>query len=101
MRKKRDSISFPSYLGLLSESLPLSDGVVQLGVGVANLLRVDEELEPLRYPGDGSVPGNEGNEAAMKRGICFCFRKIVAQRLKEWFKFSSTSLNNKKVRNNI
>ena len=66
MRKKRDSISVPSYLGLLSEPLPLSDGVVQLGVGVANLLRVDEKLEPLRYPGDGSVPGNE---AAMKRGV--------------------------------
>jgi hypothetical protein len=39
----------PSLLGglFVLEALPLLDGVVQLGVAVAQLAGVDEELEPL------------------------------------------------------
>jgi len=38
-------------LGLLGEPLPLDEGVVQLGVGVAYLLGGNEELEPLSEAG--------------------------------------------------
>ena len=36
---------------LLQEELLLHEGVVQLGVGVAELVVFDEELEPLSQPG--------------------------------------------------
>lgn len=48
-------------LGLLLEKLPLSDWVVQLGVGVADFLLHDEELESLREAFLGSVPGTKQN----------------------------------------
>lgn len=43
-------------LGLLLKQLPLSNGVVQLGVGVADFLLHHEELEALRQPFLRSVP---------------------------------------------
>lgn len=43
-------------LGLVVEELPLPDGVVQLGVGVAVLALVDEQLKALSHAGHVAVP---------------------------------------------
>lgn len=46
----------PAHRRLLREELPLANGVVQLGVGVAHLLAVHEQLKPLGHTRQRAVP---------------------------------------------
>ena len=56
-------ISFFLFLDLLQEQFLLDEGVVELGVGIAELVVVDEELKPLSESGLGSmVLGERGHE---------------------------------------
>lgn len=46
-----------AHLGLLLEKLSLSDGIVQLGVSIADFLLHHKELKTLRQACMRSVPG--------------------------------------------
>jgi hypothetical protein len=47
---------FGTFTDLLFKSGSLNDGIVQLCVGIANLLLATEEFEPLGQAGDGAMP---------------------------------------------
>jgi hypothetical protein len=45
-------------VSLMTKELALADRVVQLGVGIAHLPPVDEELKALRHVGNGAMPAH-------------------------------------------
>jgi len=53
-------VSFLLLLDLLKEELFLDEGVIELGVGVAELVVLDEEFEPLSESGFGAVVLGQG-----------------------------------------
>jgi hypothetical protein len=59
-RKKGRSCSWGDggHLGLLGKALSLDERIVQLGVSIADLLPVDEELKPFRHAGKIAMPAN-------------------------------------------
>lgn len=55
--ERKNTFGLLAHLGLLLEKLSLSDGIVQLGVSIADFLLHHKELKTLRQARLRSVPG--------------------------------------------